>query len=85
MCGGLAQKKTIQPTFSIGKACTKSGPLVFQLWILDLVCLWTMVLCLSLQTKNNNKKNGFDLKNVHISQKKLENKYVTIATMIICV
>ena len=35
--------------------------------------------------KNNNKKNGFDLKNVHISQKKLENKYVTIATMIICV
>jgi hypothetical protein len=35
--------------------------------------------------KNNNKKNVFDLKNVHISQKKLENKYVTIATMIICV
>jgi hypothetical protein len=33
----------------------------------------------------NNKKNGFDLKNVHISPKKLEKKYVTIATMIICV
>ena len=49
--GGLAQKKTIQPTFSIGKACTKSGTLVFQLWILYLVCLWTMVLCLSLQTR----------------------------------
>ena len=28
--GGLAQKKTIQPTFSIGKACTKSGPLQFS-------------------------------------------------------
>jgi hypothetical protein len=28
--GGLAQKKTIQPTFSIGKACTKSGPLALQ-------------------------------------------------------
>ena len=27
---GLAQKKTIQPTFSIGKACTKSGPLQFS-------------------------------------------------------
>jgi hypothetical protein len=49
--GGLAQKKTIQPTFSIVKTCTKSGPLVFQLWILDLVCLWTMPLCLSLQTR----------------------------------
>jgi hypothetical protein len=49
--GGLAQKKKIQPTFSIGKACTKSGTLVFQLWILYLVCLWTMVLCLSLQTR----------------------------------
>jgi hypothetical protein len=24
---------------------------VSQLWILDLVCLWTMVLCLSLQTR----------------------------------
>ena len=24
---------------------------VFQLWILDLVCLWTMVLCLSLRTR----------------------------------
>jgi chloramphenicol O-acetyltransferase len=28
--GGLAQKKTIQPTFSIGKACTKSGTLQFS-------------------------------------------------------
>jgi hypothetical protein len=48
--GSLALKKTIQSTFSIGKACTKSGPLVFRLWIFDLVCLWTMVLGLSLQT-----------------------------------
>jgi hypothetical protein len=48
--GGLAQKKTIQPTFSIGKACTKSGPLVFQLWILDLVLCLVMWKC-----KFNNK------------------------------
>jgi hypothetical protein len=28
--GSLALKKTIQSTFSIGKACTKSGPLQFS-------------------------------------------------------